>query len=77
MKARKEEKRFMETKKVELAKGYYAKINAQTNGNIRLYILYNQDNEKVCESYSRDSFLIKANKFVKITNMQECIIASY
>lgn len=67
----------METKRIELAKGYYAKVNVQTNGNIRLYVLYDKNDEKVCESYSRDSFLIKANKFVKITNMQECVIASY
>ena len=44
MKARKEEKRFMETKKVELAKGYYAKINLQTNGNTELQ--FHQPNEQ-------------------------------
>ena len=33
--------------------------------------------DRICESFNRDSFLLKANKKVKINNKLECLIASY
>ena len=64
----------METKKIELNTNYYVKINY--NNNTRLYILKDREDKNVVESYSRDASLLKCRQITKITNMQECIIAS-
>lgn len=65
----------MQVKKIELNKGYYVKITFN-NDIRRLYVLYDKEDAKKCESFNRDAFLIKAIQYVKITNMQENIIAS-
>lgn len=67
----------IESKKVELNKGYYVGITLHLNNNMRLYVLYDKNDDKKVESFNRDSFLLKARQYIKITNMQECIIASY
>lgn len=63
--------------KLELNKGYYVNITMHENSSTRLYVLYDKNDTKKVESFNRDSFLLKANQYVKLTNMQECIIASH
>lgn len=67
----------MKKEKVELNKGYYVNITMHENSSTRLYVLYDKEDNKKVESFNRDSFLLKANQYVKLTNMQECIIASH
>lgn len=55
---------------------YYVKIYDR-NEDIRLYQLYGLGNNLICESYNRDSFLLKCNKYVKLNNNIQCLIASY
>lgn len=55
---------------------YYVKIH-DSNEKIRLYQLYNLGDNLICESYNRDLFLLKCNKYVKLSNNIECLIASY
>ena len=55
---------------------YYVKIY-NNNKEVRLYQLYGLGNNLICESYNRDAFLLKCNKYVKLNNNIECLIASY
>lgn len=47
-----------------------------TNDTTRLYTMYNKDDEVVAQSFNRDSFLLKANKIVKLNPLIEDLIAS-
>ena len=67
----------MKKEKVELNKGYYVSITMHENSSTRLYVLYDKEDNKKVESFNRDSFLLKENQYVKLTNMQECLIASH
>lgn len=42
----------------------------------RLYRLIDSEDKTICESFNRDSFLLKASKYTKINNKTECLIAS-
>jgi hypothetical protein len=55
---------------------YYIKITF--NDDIRrLYQLIHRESEKtILESFSRDAFLLKANKIIKLSNKIELIVAS-
>lgn len=65
-------------KTVNINNRYVVEITFHDNNNIRLYQLIDKTTEKaICESFNRDSFLLKANKIVKISNDIECLIASY
>lgn len=67
------------TKEVLINDNFLVEITFHENSLTRLYQLYfiGGEREKLCESFNRDSFLLKANKFVKISNRLECLIASY
>lgn len=68
----------MTTKIIDINSHYYVKINYHENNPRRLYMLNEKkEDNTVCESFNRDSFLLKANKVVKISNQQELLIASY
>ena len=63
---------------------YIVKLNEKynvvitTNGSSYSYRLVDTKEDKTkCDSFNRDSFLLKARQYVKLSNMQECIIASY
>lgn len=65
-------------------KKYVVELNAKysviitTNGSSYSYRLVdNKEDKTKCDSFNRDSFLLKARQYVKLSNMQECIIASY
>lgn len=65
----------MNKKTIEVNSKY--KIIITFNNDItRLYRLVDNDDKTICESFNRDSFLIKANKYTRITNKLECLIAS-
>ena len=65
-------------KTVDVNNGYIIKITYHDNNNIRYYTLIDNKTDKtICESYNRDSFLIKANKIVKLSNKIENLVASY
>lgn len=61
---------------VQVNEHYYIKIH-NNNEIIRLYQLFDSNDNLICESYNRDSFLLKCNKYVKLNNNIECLIASY
>ena len=65
----------MDKKVIELNSKY--KVVITFNNDIqRLYRLVDNENNTICESFNRDSFLLKANKYTRITNKTECLIAS-
>lgn len=66
----------MKNKIIKLNDKYDVKITYNDNSNIRYYRLMDSNDKVICESYNRDSFLIKANKIVKLTNNIELLIAS-
>ena len=67
----------MNSKKININNKYEIRIT-WNNDVRRLYVMYDLVNDKrLCESFSLDSFLIKANKIVKLGNKIECLIASY
>jgi hypothetical protein len=68
----------MNVKIVDINNKYIVKITYHDNSNTRYYRLIDIKTEKtICESFNRDSFLLKANKIVKLSNNIECLIASY
>ena len=66
-------------KSVDINNKYIIEITYHDNNDIiRFYTLVDKTNDKtICESFNRDSFLLKANKVVKISSTLENIIASY
>ena len=64
------------TKLIKINSKYYEKIVYKNDRETRLYTLYNSNDIELETSFNRDSFLLKARKHVKITNNQECLIAS-
>ena len=68
----------MNVKIVDINNKYIVKITYHDNNNTRYYRLIDiKTDNTICESFNRDSFLLKANKIVKISNDIECLIASY
>lgn len=65
----------MNTKTIEINTKYRVIISYNNDIN-RLYRLVNNEDKTICESFNRDSFLIKASKYTRITNKLECLIAS-
>lgn len=66
----------MNSKIIKVNDNYNVKITYNDNSYTRYYRLIDNNNKVVCDSYNRDSFLIKANKIVKLTNNIELLIAS-
>lgn len=66
----------MNSKIIKVNDNYNVKITYNDNSYTRYYRLIDSNNKVVCDSYNRDSFLIKANKIVKLTNNIELLIAS-
>ena len=67
----------MNSKIIKVNDNYNVKITYNDNSYTRYYRLIDNNNNKVvCDSYNRDSFLIKANKITKLTNNIELLIAS-
>lgn len=65
-------------KTIDVNNKYIIKITYHDNSNTRYYrLIDNKTDKTICESFNRDSFLIKVNKIVKLSNMIECLIASY
>lgn len=62
---------------------HIVKVNAKyniiitNNGTRNYYRLQNDDSDTLVESFNRDSFLIKANKIVKLSTTIQNIVASY
>lgn len=65
----------MEKKVIELNSKYKVVITFNNDIN-RLYRLVDSEDKTICESFNRDSFLLKASKYTKINNKTECLIAS-
>lgn len=69
-------------KKIDITNEYYVLIKT---GNLNLYQLFKVDtitknltkDTLLCESFNRDSFILKANKYIKINSKLENLIASY
>lgn len=66
----------MNSKIIKINNKYDVKITYNDNNYTRYYRLIDNNDKVICESYNRDSFLIKANKIVKLTNNIELLIAS-
>lgn len=67
----------IQSKRIDLDDQYYVLIIYHDNSIMRYYRLYNKDQDGlIVESYNRDSFLLKVNKIIKLTNQQELLIAS-
>lgn len=66
----------MKSKIIKVNDKYDVKITYNDNSNIRYYKLIDSNDKVICESYNRDSFLMKANKITKLTNNIELLIAS-
>lgn len=64
------------TKIININSKYYVKITYKNDRETRLYTLYNNNDIELETSFNRDSFLLKARKHARITNIQECLIAS-
>lgn len=65
---------------VEIDDTYFVKILYHEDSERRLYSLVGTsygEYTTLCESFNRDSFLLKARKFVKISNKIELLVASY
>ena len=66
----------MNKKIIEINERYFINI-VYSNDITRLYQLIDRKKEEiVLESFSRDAFLLKTNKVVKITNKIELLVAS-
>ena len=65
----------MEKRVIEINSKYKVIITFN-NDTTRYYRLQDNEENTICESFNRDSFLLKANKFTKISNKIECLIAS-
>lgn len=66
----------MNSKIIKVNNKYNVKITYNDNSDIRYYRLIDNNDKVICDGYNRDSFLIKANKIVKLTNNIELLIAS-
>ena len=66
----------MNSKIIKVNSEYNVKITYNDNSYNRYYRLIDSNNKVICDSYNRDSFLIKANKITKLTNNIELLIAS-
>lgn len=66
----------MNSKIIKVNNEYNVKITYNDNSYNRYYRLIDNNDKVICDSYNRDSFLIKANKIVKLTNNIELLIAS-
>ena len=66
----------MNSKIIKVNDKYDVKITYNNDSNIRYYSLIDSNDKVICDSYNRDSFLIKANKITKLTNNIELLIAS-
>ena len=64
------------TKIIQINSKYYVKIVYKNDRETILYTLYNSNDIELETSFNRDSFLLKARQHAKITNNQECLIAS-
>lgn len=66
---------------VEIDDTYFVKILYHEDNDIRrLYSLVGISNNEyttICQSFNRDSFLLKVKQYVKLTNKIELLIASY
>ena len=67
---------MIESKTININNKYYVKIVYKNDRTTRLYTLYNNNDIELETSFNRDSFLLKARKHTRITNNQECLIAS-
>lgn len=64
-------------KVINIKPGYHVIITYHDNNFTRYYRLIDTNQDKmIVESFNRDSFLIKVNKIIKLTNQQELLIAS-
>lgn len=66
----------MNKKEIVINSKYRVIITYHNDNNIRYYRLEDNQDNTICESYNRDSFLLKASKYTKINNNTECLIAS-
>lgn len=66
----------MNSKIIKVNNEYNVKITYNDNSYNRYYRLIDNNDKVICESYNRDSFLIKVNKIIKLTNNIELLIAS-
>lgn len=67
---------MIESKTININNKYYVKITYKNDRETRLYTLYDNNDKEIETSFSRDSFLLKVRKHARITNNQECLIAS-
>ena len=65
----------MEKKIIEINSKYKVVITFN-NDVTRYYRLQDNEENTICESFNRDTFLLRANKVTKISNKIECLIAS-
>lgn len=65
----------MEKKIIEINSKYKVVITFN-NDVTRYYRLQDNEENTICESFNRDTFLLKANRATKISNKIECLIAS-
>ena len=67
----------MNSKKIDINNKYYIIITYNNNIN-RYYRLVDKtkDDKTICESFNRDSFLMKCRNYIKLTNNIECLVAS-
>lgn len=66
----------MNSKIIKVNNEYNVKITYNENSYNRYYRLIDNNDKVICDSYNRDSFLIKVNKIIKLTNNIELLIAS-
>ena len=70
---------MIHNKRIDINKDFYVMITYHEGKETRLYTLYEVVNNSVFggyTSFNRDSFLLKVNKIVKLSNKIECQIAS-
>lgn len=67
---------MIESKTINISNKYYVKITYKNDRETRLYTLYDSNDKEIETSFNRDSFLLKARKHTRISNNQECLIAS-
>ena len=65
----------MEKKIIEINSKYKVVITFN-NDVTRYYRLQDNEDNTICESFNRDTFLLKASKITKISSKTECLIAS-
>lgn len=68
---------MIQKKVIDINNKYYVEITYHENNIHRLYQLIEKNNNTtIVESFNRDSFLLKANKIIKLSNKLELLIAS-